>query len=171
MIVANNLEKEIFVPNSPVTVHVVYANTKAGTAHEVYAECETLIFSGTLRDEVGIRAEESKQWDRLMKAWLWNARTDIVTDRDIAGHDKSHFCLARTLPLEQDEAKRLKNENDVIYVMAAVRWKDETGQYNSAICSFFLPKEATTDPKAPLQWRGCLTGHNFTRQPFRLPAD
>jgi hypothetical protein len=169
-VVTNHADKSIsFVPNDPLEIHVVYANTKSGTASEVYAQCEALIFSGSIGN-AGLRDEETKRWNEFTNAWLSNAATDLASDSDIAGHDKSHFCLAQTPPLGQEEAQRLRNQVDVIYILASVKWRDGTGQYESTICSFLLPQEKTPDPKSPIQWRGCVTGHNITRGPFRLPT-
>lgn len=160
--------KSPFVPDYPVKVHVVYANTKDGTASEVYAQCVVLIFSGSLQGDAGVRAEETGRWNEFANAWQSNVATDLVTDHDIAGHDKSHFCLAQTPPLHQDEAQRLSNQIDVTYIFAALKWRDGTGQYESTICTFYLPKEETPDPKAPAHWRGCLTGHNIIGHLFKL---
>jgi hypothetical protein len=163
-------ENSVFVAGSPVQVDVVYENTRGGTAREVIADCMVVIFSGSLPGEAGVRAEETEKWDGFRKGWLSRVASGRATDNDIAGYDKTHFCEGRThFPLDQREAQRLRDEIDVIYVFGAVKWDDGSGQYESQICSRFMPKEITPFPNAPAQWRACLTGHNVIRRPFKLP--
>lgn len=159
-----------FIPDSPAEIHVVYANTKGGIAREVLANCAALIFSGSIGNAHLVDAETEK-WNEFKAGWTTNIAGGLPTDNDIAGHDVTHFCLAQTRNLKQDEVQRLRDEIDVIYVFGAVKWRDGTGQYESQVCTFFLPKAKTLDPKAPAQWRACITGHNVTRRPFKPLAN
>lgn len=54
-----------FTLDRPVTVHVVYENTKGGIAHDVITECKAFIFSGSLHGDAGVRAEENDKWTHL----------------------------------------------------------------------------------------------------------
>jgi hypothetical protein len=159
-----------FIDDHPAEVHVIYANTKGGIAREVVPNCAALIFSGSIGN-AHLRDVENANWNLFNTAWLANVASGLVTENDIAGHDVTHFCLARTSDIKPAEVQRLKEELDVVYVFWAVKWKDETGQYESEICTFFLPEGTTLIPKAPAQWRACITGHNVTRRPFKPPAD
>lgn len=105
--------------------------------------------------------------DTLRNAWLANVSSGLLTESDIAGHDKSHFCTATTDVLHTaDQVLRLRNEVDVIYVMAMVTWRDDQGKFESQDCHFMLPKELTPFPDALVEWRSCVTGHNGIRLPF-----
>ena len=158
---------ELFPPDYPLDVHVVYANTKGGIAREVFANCSLFLFSGSVLKggTDGVKSQENEKWNTVRQAWLSNIASEILGDNDIAGFDKTHYCIASThRPLRADESQRLRDQIDVVYVMAAVKWRDGTGQYESDICTFFLPKEKTNDPLRPAQWRACISGHNATRK-------
>jgi hypothetical protein len=165
-------DNTVFLADHPIEVQVVYANTKGGIARQVFTNCSIFIFSGSILQSgiPGLQAEETEKWNLFRNTWLSNIATGLTLENDIAGLDKAHACVANThRALKEDEARRLRDQIDVMYVLAAVKWRDGTGQYESDICSFFLPQERTFDPKAPAHWRDCITGHNATRKPFKLP--
>lgn len=67
---------------------------------------------------------------------------------------------------------RLEREEVYFYFFGAVKWKDDTGVWESQTCSHLLVRRSDLKNRVAI-WRECQSGarHNFIRHPFSVAQD
>jgi hypothetical protein len=158
-LVLNVLANTPFVPNKPVSMRVVYENTESVTAKDIRA-------NGHLRFldfAPGLREREEQEWLEFRQAWISSLNGSLSVDLEKGKTD--HFELA-TDPLSEQDAADLRSEKKLLYFFGALTWKDDSGEYETDICSYFRSSvRGTAD--APALWYDCFSGHNAIRKSFQ----
>jgi hypothetical protein len=149
-----------FIKDRAVQLRAVYENTSDNTAKRVSANgVLCFIASGQ-----GMREREEEEWRKFRASWLTSLQGTLK--EELEGHKEKSFDV-ETDPLSLEEEQDLRSGTKLAYFMAAIKWTDSTGEYETNICRYFSPNErGTTD--APAVWHDCLSGHNVTRRPFQL---
>jgi pimeloyl-ACP methyl ester carboxylesterase len=149
----------VFAADKPIEMKVVFENTGDSTAKEVRANGVLRLMDMT----PGIREREEQRWQEFRKDWISSFEGGLAMDLD--GHKTDHFEIG-TERISENDANDLRNEQKLVYFLGAIKWSDDTGEYETDVCNYFRP--STRGPaEAPALWYDCLSGHNEIHKLFR----
>lgn len=156
----NEKAGSVFVQGRTVKLHAVYENTSGATAKEISANGVLRFITGGQ----GMKDREEEEWNKFRTSWL--ASLQGTLKEELEGHKEKSFDI-ETDPLSPEDAQNLKSAIKYVYLMAAIKWADKTGEYETDICTYFSPNEHG-EVNAPAIWRSCLSGHSMIRRPFKF---
>ena len=149
-------KKAIFVAGQPAAMRVVYGNTNDGTAHQTAPNAALEI----IPNGPDLRSSEQARWKDFRLNWL--ASSDNTTGPDLGGHKTKFFDVFSRKLSRADVFKLTRRPpKEFIYIFGILGWTDETGKYETDICSYYLPGMSMNPSLAT--FHDCLSGHNVIR--------
>ena len=162
-------DDSVFMSGYPTTVIIGYKNTASGAAHDVYTEAivELVKRHGniyTSRHDLELsEREENKHFRAFRKNWLSHSYLGEGNDQQ---KDDEPIMVAHTPPLTWQETADVAAGRAYLYAFGAIKWHDDTGTYETDLCSFYNGIDGVESGVRKVVWTKCMSGHYRVRRPF-----
>jgi hypothetical protein len=166
----------LFMSLQPVPV-VFHYTSDDDTAHDVYIDAtveiitrpDTAAVATSMKAFREAEAKEEKAFHGFRQMWLsksyWGEGHDLQKN-------EQQFFVGKSRALDQwKDVPDLLARREFLYVMGAVKWRDDTGTYETDLCSFYEGMDGVINGERKIVWTQCLSGHSQVRRVFDPSKD
>src|SRR5579872_833035 len=166
----------IFLSGQEVPV-VFHFKSDNATAHDVYMDAIVELIRRPDRAALATSAKALRETqvkeEKLFHAFRqkWFSKLYFGTGQDLQKDDEQ-IQVRASRPLDNgNDVPDLAAGREYLYVMGAIKWRDDTGTYETDLCSYYEGMDGVVNGQQKIVWTQCASGHSKVRRVFDPTRD